>query len=66
MVGDLTPRQFAVLITVAGDEGVSQTGIVDATGIDRSTVAEMVQRLAKKGLRSVVAPRKTPGPMRSS
>ena len=48
--GDLTPRQLAVLMTVAHNEGVSQTGIVDATGIDRSTMADVVRRLAERGL----------------
>jgi DNA-binding MarR family transcriptional regulator len=50
VTGDLTPRQLAVLMTVAQNEGVSQTGIVDATGIDRSTLADVVRRLAKRGL----------------
>jgi DNA-binding MarR family transcriptional regulator len=50
MTGDLTPRQLAVLMTVAQNEGLSQTGIVDATGIDRSTLADIVRRLTKKGL----------------
>jgi hypothetical protein len=39
----LTPRQVAVLMTVAQDEGLSQTGIVDRTGIDRSTLADLAQ-----------------------
>ena len=47
---DLTPRQVAVLTTVAHNEGLSQTGIVVRTGIDRSTLAELVARLKKKGL----------------
>jgi MarR family transcriptional regulator, temperature-dependent positive regulator of motility len=46
----LTPRQLAVLITVAQNEGLSQTGIVDRTGIDRSTLADIVRRLHKRGL----------------
>src|SRR5262245_49217276 len=46
----LTPRQLAVLTTVAQDEGLSQTGIVDRTGIDRSTMADIVSRLQRKGL----------------
>lgn len=49
-VDGLTPRQLAVLVTVAGNEGLSQTGIVDRTGIDRSTVADMIRRLQRKGL----------------
>src|SRR5262245_19971210 len=46
----LTPRQLAVLITVDRNEGVSQTGLVDRTGIDRSTMADIVMRLKRKGL----------------
>jgi DNA-binding MarR family transcriptional regulator len=49
-VESLTPRQLAVLMTVAQNEGLSQTGIVDRTGIDRSTLADIVRRLHKKGL----------------
>jgi DNA-binding MarR family transcriptional regulator len=48
--GDLTPRQLAVLVTVANNEGLSQTGLVDRTGIDRSTLADIVRRMLKKGL----------------
>jgi len=47
---DLTPRQFAVLICVAQNPDVSQTGLVEQTGIDRSTLADIVRRLVKKGL----------------
>ena len=47
---DLTPRQLAVLIIVAENAGLSQTGIVERTGIDRSTLADVVRRLHKKGL----------------
>ncbi|MFN3867599.1 MAG: MarR family winged helix-turn-helix transcriptional regulator [Hyphomicrobiaceae bacterium] len=47
---DLTPRQYAVLLTVAGNEGLSQTHLVDKTGIDRSTLADIVRRMLKKGL----------------
>jgi DNA-binding MarR family transcriptional regulator len=47
---DLRPRQLAVLIAVAEDEGASQTDLVVRTGIDRSTLADMVRRLQRKGL----------------
>jgi DNA-binding MarR family transcriptional regulator len=47
---NLTPRQVSVLLTVASNEGLSQTEIVERTGIDRSTLADVVQRLQKKGL----------------
>jgi DNA-binding MarR family transcriptional regulator len=46
---DITPRQYAVLSVVAKREGVSQTDIVNATGVDRSTVANLVMRLVKRG-----------------
>lgn len=48
--GDLTARQFAVLVTVSQHEGLSQTHLVDRTGIDRSTLADIVRRMLKKGL----------------
>lgn len=46
----LTPRQFAVLVTVSRNEGLSQTDLVSQTGIDRSTLADVVRRMLKKGL----------------
>jgi DNA-binding MarR family transcriptional regulator len=49
-VDGLTPRQLAVLVTVANNEGLSQTGLVDRTGIDRSTLADIVRRMQRKGL----------------
>lgn len=48
--GDLTPRQYAVLNTVSQNEGLSQTHLVEKTGIDRSTLADIVRRMLKKGL----------------
>lgn len=48
--GDVTPRQFAVLVTVSQNEGLSQTHLVERTGIDRSTLADIVRRMLKKGL----------------
>jgi DNA-binding MarR family transcriptional regulator len=50
-IGDskLTPRQFAVLLTVQQNEGLSQTDLVRRTGIDRSTLADMISRLIKRG-----------------
>jgi DNA-binding MarR family transcriptional regulator len=46
----LTPRQFAVLVAVAEEEGLTQTGLVERTGIDRSTLADIVARLLARGL----------------
>src|SRR5215207_7461341 len=49
-VGDtVTPRQFAVLQAVAEADGLSQTGIMAATGIDRSSIADLVRRLVSHG-----------------
>jgi DNA-binding MarR family transcriptional regulator len=47
---ELTPRQFAVLAAAAASEDLSQTALVDATGIDRSTLADIVRRLVERGL----------------
>lgn len=46
----LTPRQFAVLMTIADEEGLTQTDLVERTGIDRSTLADIVARLLSRGL----------------
>jgi len=48
--GDLTPRQLAVLTAIGDNEGLSQTDLVERTGIDRSTMADLVARLLKRGL----------------
>lgn len=47
-----TPRQFEVLHVVSKNEGLSQTDLVRHTGIDRSTLADMIARMMKKGLLS--------------
>ena len=47
---DITPRQFAVLSCVARNKNLSQSDIVNKTGIDRSTLADIVRRLSGQGL----------------
>jgi DNA-binding MarR family transcriptional regulator len=47
---ELTPRQYAILMCVAQNADISQTGLVEKTGIDRSTLADIVRRLVKRGL----------------
>jgi len=47
---DLTKQQFTVLAAVEQNEGMSQTDLVAITGIDRSTLAEMIRRMIDKGL----------------
>lgn len=46
----LTPRQFVVLAVVAANDGLSQTQIVKLTGIDRSTIADMIRRMIRSDL----------------
>jgi DNA-binding MarR family transcriptional regulator len=51
MVGAVvSPRQLAVLTAVAQREGASQTDLGRSTRIDRSTLAEMVKTLVRRGL----------------
>ncbi len=45
----ITQRQYAVMAAVAANEGLSQTELVRATGIDRSTLADLVGRMIAKG-----------------
>ena len=45
-----TQRQFAVLEIASRNEGLTQTDLVRATGIDRSTLADLVARMTAKGL----------------
>lgn len=46
----ITQRQYAVLSAVAAQEGLTQTDLVRATGIDRSTLADLVARMIGKNL----------------
>ncbi len=46
----ITHRQFSVLAALEGRDGASQADLVKATGIDRSTLADMVARMEANGL----------------
>lgn len=46
----LTLRQFAVLAAVQSAPGLSQSDLVRATSIDRSTLADMMNRLERRNL----------------
>jgi len=48
--GAVTQRQWALLTAVAANPGCTQSDLVRATGIDRSTLAELVARLIGKAL----------------
>src|SRR5215831_19783206 len=47
---ELTKQQFTLLCALEHNDGVSQTALVEITGIDRSTLAEMVRRMLEKDL----------------
>ena len=47
---DLTARQLVVLKAIAANNGASQTAVVNITGVDRSTLADVVRRLLKRRL----------------
>ncbi|MEI5097483.1 MarR family transcriptional regulator [Streptomyces sp. PmtG] len=47
---ETTSPQFAVLNALAGDPGLDQRGVGARVGLDRSTVAEVVSRLSRRGL----------------
>ncbi len=49
---ELTKQQYILLAALEHHDGASQTVLVDITGIDRSTLAEMVRRMLEKGLLS--------------
>ena len=46
---NLTRQQYLVLSVLDHEDGMSQTALVDVTGIDRSTLAEMIRRLLPRG-----------------
>lgn len=45
----VTLRQFAVLAAIAESPGLSQSELSAATGVDRSTLADMMGRMQKRG-----------------
>lgn len=46
---DVTRQQIALLIAVDQQPGASQSALVEATGIDKSTLKEMIGRLSRSG-----------------
>ncbi|MFG2145635.1 MarR family winged helix-turn-helix transcriptional regulator [Streptomyces sp. NPDC048696] len=45
-----TSPQFAVLNTLVADPGLDQRTVGERVGLDRSTIAEVVSRLTRRGL----------------
>ncbi len=46
----ITLRQSVLLAAIAESEGASQSDLVRTTGVDRSTLAEMMARMERRGL----------------
>jgi len=46
----VTPVQYSILTTVAAQPGLEQTALAQEVGIDRATLANVVARLAGRGL----------------
>lgn len=57
------PRQFAVLISVFQNPGMSQTALVEASGIDRSTLTEVLRRMIDRGM---ISKSRTPADQRAN
>ena len=47
---ELRSRQFSVLLTVHQNPGLFQIEVGDLTGIDRSTISDLLSRMEKRGL----------------
>jgi DNA-binding MarR family transcriptional regulator len=58
-----TPRQFALLLCIRQNPGATQIELVRLSGIDRSTLAEMLRRLLRRGW---VARQRTDGDKRAN
>lgn len=46
---ELTQRQFATLVLVSANPGISQIAIANALGMDRATVMAVIRRLEQRG-----------------
>ncbi|WP_207791940.1 MarR family winged helix-turn-helix transcriptional regulator [Siccirubricoccus phaeus] len=47
---EITPVQYAVLTTLSLRPGIDQAGLAQEVGIDRTNVADVLARLAQRGL----------------
>ncbi|MDQ0790481.1 DNA-binding MarR family transcriptional regulator [Streptomyces sp. B3I7] len=47
---EITSSQFAVLNTLVAEPGLDQRTVGERVGLDRSTVAEVIDRLSRRGL----------------
>lgn len=46
----VTFRQFIVLMAISSSNNPSQTDLVERTGVDRSTMADIMRRLSTRGM----------------
>lgn len=60
---DIRPSQYAVLVLIRSNPGVSQSAVGAALGIQKTNFVGVIDRLEKRGL---TERRKTPGDRRSS
>jgi DNA-binding MarR family transcriptional regulator len=47
---EITSPQFAVLNTLMAEQGLDQRTVGERVGLDRSTIAEVISRLGRRGL----------------
>ncbi|MDK1348521.1 MarR family transcriptional regulator [Streptomyces sp. 378] len=47
---EITSPQFAVLNTLVAEPGLDQRTVGERVGLDRSTIAEVISRLSRRGL----------------
>ncbi|GAA2284243.1 transcriptional regulator [Streptomyces ruber] len=47
---EITSSQFAVLNTLVAEPGLDQRTVGERVGLDRSTIAEVISRLGRRGL----------------
>ncbi len=47
---DITPGQFGVLTLIQANQGLNQSELGEAMGVDRSTVVAVIDRLERRGL----------------
>ncbi|MFD9905532.1 MarR family winged helix-turn-helix transcriptional regulator [Streptomyces sp. NPDC059063] len=47
---ETTSPQFAVLNSLVAEPGLDQRGVGERVGLDRSTIAEVISRLSRRGL----------------
>jgi DNA-binding MarR family transcriptional regulator len=49
-VGELSPGRVGILLLIDANAGVTQSGLAQAVGLDRSTMVGLVDKLEERGL----------------